>query len=255
MSDSDRSDSAEVLVTRDGPVATLTLHRPAALNAITPTMLECLGEQLALLAADPTARIVVLTGSGRAFSAGVDLKALGGRELVDGKVGDILDLPGRRVTGLLSGPGLLSIAKVNGFCFTGALELAMACDLVVAAEEAKLADTHAKFGIRPTWGMSQRLPRLIGLAAARELSYTARTITGVEALALGLAARAVPLADLDGAVDGLVAEILANSDDSIQAYKDLYRAALDGGLDAGLAYEAATDYPIGDTHERIAGFR
>jgi enoyl-CoA hydratase/carnithine racemase len=251
----DRGDAAEVLLGRRGAVATITLNRPDALNAITATMLESLGDLLEGLVEDPGVRIVVLTGSGRAFSAGVDLKALGGRELVDGMVGDILDIPGRRVTSLLSGPGLVTVAKVNGFCFTGALELAMACDVVVAAEEAKLADTHAKFGIRPTWGMSQRLPRLVGIAAARELSYTARTITGAEARQLGLAARAAPLEDLDAAVDSLIEELLANSDDSMQAYKDLYRQALDGGLDAGLAYEAATNYPIADTNERIAGFR
>ena len=245
----------EVLVTHDGAVATVTLHRPDALNAITPTMLATLGDTLEGLAAEPGTRLVILTGAGRAFSAGVDLKALGDRELVQGKVGDILDLPARRVTGLLSTMPQVTVAKVNGFCFTGALELALACDLVVVADEAKLGDTHAKFGLRPTWGMSQRLPRLVGMQAARDLSLTARTFTGAEAKALGMAARSAPAAELDAAVADLVAAVLANSDQSLRAYKDLYRQTMELPLTQALAYEAATDYPITDTAERLAGFR
>ena len=245
----------EVLVSRDSGVATLTLHRPDALNAITPTMLATLGDELEALTGDETIRVVVLTGAGRAFSAGVDLKALGDRDLTDGKVGDILDLPARRVTWLLSTMPVVTIAKVNGFCFTGALELALACDLVVAAEDAKFGDTHAKFGLRPTWGMSQRLPRLVGMAAARELSYTARTFTGAEAARLGMVARAVALDDLDDAVSELVETLLANSSGSLRAYKDLYREAMERPLADGLAYEAATEYPIDDTAVRLADFR
>ena len=245
----------EILTTRDGAVATLTLNRPDALNAITPTMLETLGDELETLAADATVREVILTGAGRAFSAGVDLKALGDRELVDGKVGDILDLPARRVTGLLSTMPAITVARVNGFCFTGALELVLACDLAVAAEEAKFGDTHAKFGLRPTWGMSQRLPRLVGLAAARELSYTARNFTGAEAASLGLVARAVPLDRLDATVADLLGDLLANSPGSLRAYKDLYREAMERPLADGLAYEAATEYPIDDTNSRLADFR
>jgi enoyl-CoA hydratase len=246
---------SEVLVTHHGALATVTLNRPEALNAITPTMLVTLGDELDALATDPNLEVVVLTGSGRAFSAGVDLKALGDRDLTDGTVGDILDLPARRVTGLLSTMPAITVAKVNGFCFTGALELALACDLVVAAEEAKFGDTHAKFGLRPTWGMSQRLPRLVGIAAARELSYSARNFTGAEAFQLGMVARAAPLEDLDAEVVALTDALLANSPGSLRAYKDLYREAMERPLSDGLTYEASTEYPIADTAERLAGFR
>lgn len=246
---------SEILINRAGAVATITLNRPDALNAITPTMLVTLGDELETLAGDDTIAVVILTGAGRAFSAGVDLKALGDRQLVDGKVGDILDLPARRVTGLLSTMPAITVARVNGFCFTGALELALACDIVVAAEEAKFGDTHAKFGLRPTWGMSQRLPRLVGLAAARELSYTARNFTGAEAATLGMVARAVPLDRLDESVTDLVDSLIANSSGSLRAYKDLYREAMERSLDDGLAYEATTEYPIDDTAARLADFR
>ena len=238
-----------------GAVVTVTLDRPDALNALTPPMLAALGDALEAIAGDESARVVVLTGAGRAFSAGVDLKALGQVSLEGGAVGDLLDVPARRVTTLLTTMPQIAIAKVNGFCFTGALELALACDLVIVAEEAKLADTHAKFGLRASWGMSQRLIRIVGVARARELSYTARTFTGSEAAAWGLAARAVPLAELDDAVAELAATIVANSPGALAAAKDLYRAALDTGLADGLAYEAATAYAIDDTEARVASFR
>ncbi len=245
----------ELHVSADGPVTTLTLHRPDALNALTPTMLRALDDALAAIEADPSVRVVILTGEGRAFSAGVDLKALGDREIVDGAVGDILDIPARSVTARLSTMDAVTIAKVNGFCFTGALELALACDLMVTADEATLADTHAKFGLRPTWGMSQRLPAAVGITKARELSLTARNVKGVEAAEIGLACRSVPRDQLDAEVDELAAQIVANSGASLVAYKDLYVKADELGVDAGLAYEYGTHYSIPDTAERLASFR
>lgn len=247
--------SSDVSLHRDGPVATVVLDRPDALNAITPQMLADLGDVLAALAADPEVRVVVLTGAGRAFSAGVDLKALGERSLDGGKVGDILDIPARRVTGLLAEMPKATIAMVNGFCFTGALEIALACDIVVCAEEAKLADTHAKWGLRPTWGMSVRLPAAVGAARARELSLTARTFTGADAAAWGLAARAVPLAELDDAVAAIAAEIAGNSPAAVAAAKELQREVAGRSVADGLAFEAARAYVIPDTEDRLAGFR
>jgi len=243
-----------VLAETSEHVTTLTLHRPEALNALTPGMLAELATHLAAAGADPEVRAVVLTGVGRAFSAGVDLKSLRAESADDGDVGELVNSRAREVIRLLTTLPKVVVAKVNGFCFTGALELALACDLVVAAEEAKLGDTHAKWGLRPTWGMSQRLVRLVGVARARELSYTARTFTGADAAAWGLAVRAVPLAELDAAVAELLAAVVANSPGSLAAYKDLYREALDLGLTDGLAYEAATSYPITDSAQRLASF-
>jgi enoyl-CoA hydratase len=244
-----------VHVVRQGQVATITLARPEVLNAITQQMLTQLEVALDDVSADATVRVVVLTGAGRAFSAGVDLKALGGRSLDGGAVGDLLDVPARSVIAKLTTMPKVVIARVNGFCFTGALELALACDLVVTAEEARLGDTHAKWGLRPTWGMSQRLVGAVGISRARHLSYTGQTFSGAEAAAWGLAVRCVPLAELDAAVAELADAVAANSPGSIAAYKDLYREALDQGLSGGLAYEATTVYAIADTEPRIAGFR
>ena len=236
-------------------IATVTLQRPEALNALTVELLRRLGDVLEQVAADPSAEVVVLTGAGRAFSAGVDLKALGGVPLVDGAVGDLLDAPARRAISIITQMPKVVIAKVNGACFTGALELALACDLMVVASEAKFGDTHAKWGLRPTWGMSQRLPRAVGATRARLLSYTARTFSGAEAAEWGMAVLAVPGDQLDEAVASLAGEVAACSAGSLAAYKDLYREGGDTGLSAGLAYEAATSYPITDSESRVAAFR
>lgn len=248
---------SEILLSRTDDVATVTLNRPEALNAITPGMLAELNTAFATLAADAGVRFIILTGAGRAFSAGVDLKALGERRLERGKVGDILDVPARALTQKISTVPQPVIARVNGFCFTGALELALACDLIVVAESARLGDTHAKWALRPTWGMSQRLPARIGITKARELSYTARTLTGADAVALGLANALAADDQLDAAIAGLIAEMRPNSAAAFAAYKDLYRRAEDSGLADGLAYEADTNYPfdVADTEARLAAFR
>jgi len=238
----------------DGAVATVTLHRPEALNALTPQMLDELNEAFERLRCDDTVRAVVLTGAGRAFSAGVDLKSLGAQDLPGGAVGDVLDVPGRALLSCIERMPKLVIGKVNGFCFTGALELLLACDLIVAAEEARFGDTHAKWGIRPSWGMSQRLPRRVGVMNARLLSYTARTFTGADAARMGLANAAVPLARLDEEVAALLQAVLANSAGTLAAYKDLYRRSEGMSLDEGLACEADTHYLIDDTQERLADF-
>ena len=148
-----------VTTTRAGAVATLTLDPAQALNALTHEMLAELGAALEALSADSSVRVIVLTGEGRAFSAGVDLKALAAGRVDGGSVSDLLNDNARNAIRLLTTIPQAVIARVNGFCFTGALELALACDLIVVADEAKLGDTHAKWGLRPTWGMSQRLIR------------------------------------------------------------------------------------------------
>ncbi len=245
----------EIQLTIVDDLATVTMNRPDALNAITPLMLDELNRAFASLAQNSGLRFAVLTGAGRAFSAGVDLKALGDRKLENGKVGDFLDLPARQLIETIEQLPFPVIAKVNGFCFTGALELALACDLIIVADKAKIGDTHAKWGLRPTWGMTQRLPRRIGLAKARELSLTARTLTGRDAFEIGLANRVAPVDELDAALTGLLEEIRPNSAESIAAYKDLYAVAENSGLIEGLVYEAATDYSFSDTDRRLAEFR
>lgn len=240
--------------TKDG-IATITLNRPDALNALTPGMLEALANALETTGEDDEVRAIVITGAGRAFSAGVDLKVLGDRPITNGSVGDILDIPARRAIRFMEIAPKPVIAKVNGHCFTGALELALGCDLIYTAAEAKLGDTHAKWGVRPSWGMSQRLPRRVGMTRAREMSLTARSISGAEAAEMGLANDCAPAAELDDLVASVLARILDNSPHVMAAYKVLYRDTEDRTLTSGLAFEAGTIFEIPDTAERLSGFR
>lgn len=246
---------ALVLEERSGRVATVTLNRPDAMNALTVPLLEQAGDILQKLSEDSSISVVVLTGAGRAFSAGVDLKALqaAGQDVSLGDVGVELNAAARRVQGLLETMPQASIARVNGFCFTGAMEIMLACDIIVVADEAKLGDTHALIGLRPTWGMTQRLARKTGMMRAKELSFTARTITGQEAASYGIAMESVPLAAMDDRIAELAGAMAKNSPGSIAAYKDLYRRSENAGLDDGLAYEAQATYRIDDVEERMAG--
>jgi enoyl-CoA hydratase len=236
-------------------LATVTMNRPVVLNAITTTMLAELKQAIDNAGQDPEIGVVVLTGMGRAFSAGVDLKALGKLRLENGAIGPILDDPARALIKSIQTIPKVVIAKVNGFCFTGALELALACDLMIVAEEAKLGDTHAKWGLRPTWGMSARLPQAVGPRKARELSFTADTFTGRDAAAWGIANRAVPLTELDTTVQTFVDKILANSRDSLAAYKVLYNQGSGRTVGEAVTFEETSVFPIADSNERVEKFR
>jgi enoyl-CoA hydratase/carnithine racemase len=244
-----------ILVSNDAPVARITFDRPGALNALTAEMLGDLADALERLGADPAITVIVLRGAGRAFSAGVDLKALGGRPIPNGAVGDVLDVPARRAIAAMTAADAIVVAAVHGFCFTGALELVLGCDVCIATTDAQFGDTHTKFGLRPSWGMSQRLPRAVGAARARWLTYTAHTFSGAEAAAWGLAADAVPPEQFETAIDALVASIVANSRDALVAGKRLYATAAELPLSEGLRFEAETGFAIADTEERVASFR
>ena len=235
--------------------ARITINRPSVMNAITPALLTELKAAVLDAGKDDDVKVIVLTGAGRAFSAGVDLVALGDRKLERGKVGPILDDPARSLIETIQTVPKVVIAMVNGFCITGALEIVLGCDLVIAAEEAKFGDTHARWGLRPTWGMSQRLPRAVGMLKAKEMSFIADLITGKEAKELGLVNMVVPLDKLEETVQELTKKISANSMASLAAYKRLYNRGLNETLKKGLEFEARSEFDITDTEERLAKFR
>lgn len=147
-----------------------------------------------------------------------------------------------------------AIAVVHGHCYTGTTELMMLFDLVVAADDAKIGDTHAKWGILPKWGMTQRLPRLVGVLRAKELSFTTKPITGREAERIGLVNRAVPLADLDQTVQEIAQQILSNSAQTIAAMKHLYNEGQASTLADGLALKSAFTTDITDRTEFLKDF-
>lgn len=239
---------------KDG-IAKITISRPSVMNAFTPALLKEMKTAVEDAGRDKKIGVVVITGEGRAFSAGVDLKALGEHKLEKGKVGPILDIPARELIEAIQSIPKVVIAMVNGFCFTGALEIVLGCDLVIASEDAKFGDTHARWGLRPTWGMSQRLPRTIGLLKARELSFTAETIDGREAQRIGLVNMTVPADKLEEATTELARKIMSNSLESLSAYKYLYNRGMGLALDKGLELEFSSEFDITDTESRLASFR
>lgn len=189
---------------KDG-VAVLTMNRPDVLNALSlETFLE-LEQHLDDIAASGDAiSVIVLRGAGRSFCAGVDLKGSG---IVNP---DIPHYHSEVLFKMEAMPQVI-IASVQGHCYTGGLELVLACDLIVCADDARFCDTHAKFGIIPGWGMPQRLPELIGLRKAKEIMFTSRVVPGTEAAELGLANLSVPPADLEEKTLEFAATIAANS--------------------------------------------
>ena len=239
-----------VLRADSGGVATLTLNRPEALNALSPALFERLRFQVEELGgATETIGCVVLRGAGRSFSAGNDLKAIraGERAPTPAFQPETLELIER-----LPQP---VIASVRGHCYTGALELALACDLLIAAESAKFADTHGRWALTPTWGMTQRLPRRIGPLRARELMYTGRVVSGREAAEIGLANRCVADRALDAETEGMANEIVANSWHTLRADKMLVNGGLDRTLAEGLVFERENSPGGGpDMAERLASF-
>jgi len=237
-----------------GRVAYVGLNQPETLNAIGPDMLNELSEAFWSISDSDQIVAVVLTGENSTFSAGVDLKWLHSQKIRNGNIGELLDKPARALIVQIESLPQVVIAKVHGHCYTGALEIVLACDMVIASEDAKLGDTHAKWGLRPSWGMSQRLPRLVGMLKAKELAFSANPINGAEAARIGLINQAVSAERLDEVVDGFVQAITPQSRGAIAAYKDLFLESQFSHLQEGLSYEANTDYEIPDTAARLADF-
>jgi len=216
-------------------VATLTLNRPAALNALSAALFLALRAQVEALARDTSVGCVVLRGAGRCFSAGLDLK-----EVVEKRLVSEVTHPMRAdIIAALSALPQPVIAAPHGICFTGALELALAADLIITTETTRFKDTHARLSFTPLWGMSQRLPRRIGMAAAAELMFTGREFSGAEAFALGLANRCVADDAFDDAVRQFAREVTAHSWASLVIQKRLMREGAGMPLEAALAYERA----------------
>jgi len=239
----------------DGGIGRIIFNRPQAMNAITPAMLKELKSAVLEAGKDKEAKVIVLTGAGKAFCAGVDLKELGDQKLVNGKVGDILDIPARELIKAIRDVPKVVIALINGFCFTGAMEIMLACDIVIASEDAKIGDTHTKWGLRPTWGMSARLPRRVGFLKAKELSFTADATPAKEAERIGLVNLAVPSDKLEEALQAMAKKIMANSPQSIAAYKHLYNTNESLPLDKSLELEYGSEFEITDGMERLGQFR
>lgn len=230
--------------------ATLTLNRPDKLNALTVGLFKELRDHVDAIAGQTdTVGLVVVRGAGKCFSAGHDLA-----DIAAGEKPPRPNFQAETIERLANLPQPV-ISAVHGHCYTGALELALAGDIVFAATSARFADTHARWALTPVWGMSQRLPRRVGPAKAREMMFTSRTWLAEEALAIGLANTVVADEAFDAELDKLTATILANSWFSHCANKALLMETDGLPLGPGLAHEIYRTRGVGpDMQERIAAF-
>lgn len=239
-----------VLRSDEDGLATLTLNRPDKLNALTVGMFRELDEHAQQLAAQ-TEQVgcVILRGNAKAFSAGHDLN-----DIQAGERAPHPDFQAEVIEKLANLPQPL-ITAVQGHCYTGGLELALAGDLIFASASAKLADTHGKWGLTPKWGMSQRLPRRVGISKAKEMMLTAATYRGGEAQALGLVNYCVPDDAFEAELEKLARAVLANSWHSNRSNKHLLEASDGMSLQEGLAFEIRESPGAGpDARERMAQF-
>lgn len=221
--------------TRDR-VATLTLDRPEALNGIDEAMLAALAARIAEAGDDPSLRALVVTGAGDAFCVGLDIGLLGRAFDDTAYFRDVLERY-ERVLGALETLPFPVIAAVNGLARAGGFEMILAADLVLVADEARIADHHLAYGILPGGGATARAPRRIGQQRARELILTARWFAGPEAVAIGLALRSVPRASLPAAVEELAARLRPLSRPALAAAKALLRDGADLPLEQAIALE------------------
>ena len=218
-----------ILVEKSDAVATVTLNRPAKLNAINATMLQELEQLFRELREDTGTRLVIFTGAGQAFSAGADLTDLSGPpESTEASLGDVMrlvQLAGQDFTRSLESLEQVTIAAVNGHAMGAGLVIAMACDFRVAARSASLGIPEANVGIFFTWGCTPRLTRLIGPAKAKEMIMTCEPVGAEEALRIGLVNRVIDDDDLMGSAHELAATIGRKAPLAIRMTKKIVNAA------------------------------
>ena len=243
------TDTTQISFTREGHIARLTFERPDQLNALSPTLIdETLRITEEVAASD--ARVLIIAGRGRAFSAGVDLKAStdpGHTREAAQKFSE----QARATAILFETMPQATIAQVRGYCMTGGLELALGCDFMVASEDAIFADTHGKLGIKPGWGLSQRLPARVGVMRAKEMSLIGKRVTGAEAVAIGLILECVAGDALEARVTEIAEAIAGMQPRAVAAYKTLYRGSMNLGLDDGLVFEGQVRMPRAVGAERV----
>ena len=236
------STDTPLLLERHDRLVTLTLNRPDALNALSSALRNELVRTFADLAQDDHCEVIILTGVGRAFTVGLDLKELGGEKPADA------ELDSRDLAEIIATVPQPIIGAINGYAITGGFELALLCDFLIATPSARFADTHARVGVVPGWGLSQRLPRLIGINRAKELSLTGNYLNADTALAWGLVNRIVPESELLATCHQLAEDILSTDKTTRQEIKRIMDAGWMTGLEEGLKLEREATRRHGQAH-------
>ncbi|HRH85267.1 MAG TPA: enoyl-CoA hydratase [Rubrivivax sp.] len=212
--------------------ATVAFNRPEKLNTLSIALRRELVQAISELEADPAIRVLILTGTGRAFTAGLDLD-----EWSVAPAAAAWELDAVAALRQFSGP---VIGAINGLAITGGVEIALACDLLIASSDARFADTHAKVGLLPGWGGSVRLQQRLGPHRAKELALTGRFFSAEEALSWGFVNRVVPPERLRAEAEALAREMLANVPEGLVAYKRLLDAEAGLTLTEALQLERTT---------------
>jgi len=243
---------------RRGAVALLTLNRPEKLNALSNELLGAIVDALDRIELDPAVRAVVITGSGRAFSAGADIAAFH-HQMRAGPAAAVAHFmrPGHRMTRRVESFPKPVIAAVNGLAFGGGCELVESTHIAFAADTATFSKAEINIGIIPTFGGTQRLPRNVGRKAALELILSGRTFDAAEAVRLGLVNRVVPAADLLDAALAFASELATKPPLPLAAALSAVHRGMDASIDDGLAIEEAAFariVPSHDAQEGVAAF-
>jgi 2-(1,2-epoxy-1,2-dihydrophenyl)acetyl-CoA isomerase len=253
-----RTDFQNVLVEQDESVVTLTMNRPDVLNAINTLMLTELTEAVETSAHDVTIRCVVLTGAGRAFGAGQDLTEFGSAHAIGEThiVSEHLAKYHRLILAIRHMPKPV-IAAIQGVATGITVHIALACDIRIAAETARLSEGFALIGLVPDGGGGYTLPRLVGLGRALEIALLAEDISGPEAERIGLVNRCVPLTELDKTTRALAKQLADGPTRTYQLIKELMYTSLDRDLQASLHLEGQLQeaaYATADHREAVDAF-
>jgi enoyl-CoA hydratase len=239
-----------VVVEQTGRVVTARLNRPEVLNALSTEVLRQLVEALEPLDRDPGVGCFVITGSERAFAAGADIAEMADQTAVEMLQTDFFG-GWERFTALRTP----KIAAVSGYALGGGCELAMMCDFILAAENAKFGQPEIKLGVIPGMGGSQRLTSLVGKAKAMEMILTGRTIDAVEAERAGLVARVVPTDQLQAEAASVAATIASYSKPSVMVAREAVERALEVGLREGLLFERRAFHALFATEDQREGMQ
>ena len=244
-----------ILFETEGPLATITINRPKAMNALNPQVVGELGQAVKLIAADDAIKCVIITGSGdKAFVAGADIAAMVQMSALEGRR---FSLMGQEVLFALEKLDRPVIAAVNGFALGGGTELAMACDFIYAADNAKFGQPEINLGIIPGFGGTQRLSRLVGKSRAKEMCLTGAIISAQEALAIGLVNKVLPADQLMAEVKKVALGIAAKGWVAMRSIKYLVDAGFDLPLERAMPMEAecfATCFASPDQKEGMIAF-
>ena len=242
-----------ILLTRQGRVGLLTLNRPAQLNALNDALMDALGEALLSLDADPDIGAIVITGSDKAFAAGADIAVMADWTYMDVYQDQFITRNWETIRQVRKPV----IAAVAGYAMGGGCELALACDIVIAAESAQFALPEIKLAMLPGAGGTQRLPRAIGKAKAMDMCLSARTLKAEEADRYGLVSRVVPDADLQATALQLATQITGYSLPALMAIKESVNRAFEASLSEGILFERRelhARFASADAHEGMHAF-